>query len=87
MSPFAHKTTGGRNVPSDDEIRKICDDPSLSYWLKNALRTALERDPVDAANDAGLLALVLDKRAADISAAALLEAVRRNAGTGPGTRA
>jgi len=35
-------------------------DPSASRWLKQALRDALERDPVDAANDAELLADILD---------------------------
>jgi len=35
----------------------------LSYWFKNALTDALKRDPVDAANDAVLLGLVLVKRA------------------------
>jgi hypothetical protein len=49
-------------VPSDDEIRFMLKDPSLSYWLVNALTSALERDPVDAANDAGLLSMILDKR-------------------------
>ena len=58
-------------MPSDDEIRRIIQDPSVSHWLRNALSSALERDPVDAANDAGLLAVVLDKRASDIVAASL----------------
>jgi hypothetical protein len=57
-------------MPSDDEIRKLLDDPSISGWFRVALRLALERDPVDAANDAGLLSLVLDRRAAEIAAAA-----------------
>lgn len=59
-------TIGGCNVPSDDEIRKICADPSLIYWFRDALTSALERDPVDAAHDAGLLALVLDRRASAV---------------------
>ncbi len=44
-----------------------CDDilqrQGVSYWLKDALRTAMRRDPVDAANDAELLAEVLRRRA------------------------
>jgi hypothetical protein len=40
--------------------------PSLSYWLRNAFTTALERDPADAAHDARLLALVLDRRATQV---------------------
>lgn len=58
-------------MPSDDEIRAICSDPSLSYWFRNALTTALERDPVDAAHDAGLLAMVLDRRATQVLATGL----------------
>lgn len=37
--------------------------PFSSYWLKDALRAALDRDPVDAAHDAELLSLVLGARA------------------------
>jgi hypothetical protein len=35
------------------------EDPLASEWLKQALRSALERDPVDAANDADLLRAIL----------------------------
>jgi hypothetical protein len=44
-------------VPSAQEILS---DPACSHWLRNALATALKRDPVDAANDADVLANVLD---------------------------
>lgn len=60
-------------MPSDDEIRQILDGPGTSYWLKNALTAALDRDPVDACNDAELLAMVLGHRADQNSAAALAE--------------
>ena len=50
-------------MPKDEEIRQLLGDPSLSDWFKRALRLAMERDPVDAANDADLLAVVLDRRA------------------------
>lgn len=53
-------------MPSDSEIRRICEDPAVSYWLRDALLGALKRDPIDAAADAGLLSLVLDKRASEI---------------------
>jgi hypothetical protein len=33
-------------------IEEILDDRAASFWLKAALRSALIRDPVDAANDA-----------------------------------
>ncbi len=49
-------------MPSDDEIRAILREPGTSSWMKVALTTALERDPVDAVNDAELLAIVLRHR-------------------------
>ncbi len=45
--------------PSADEILA---DSSTSSWLKAALREALERDPVDALNDALALAGILEDR-------------------------
>lgn len=44
------------------EIQQVLLDPAASFWLKNALRSALERDPVDAANDAEVFAQLLDRR-------------------------
>jgi hypothetical protein len=43
-------------------IENVLRDPAASFWLKAALRTALERDPVDAANDAEMLLRLLDAR-------------------------
>jgi hypothetical protein len=43
-------------------IEDILSDPAASLWLKAALRTALDRDPVDAANDAEMLLRLLDAR-------------------------
>ncbi len=40
----------------------ILRDPAVSDWLKSALISALSRDPVDAANDAEVLARLLDRR-------------------------
>lgn len=39
----------------------ILDDPCASFWIKNALRSALVRDPVDALNDAELLVNILQE--------------------------
>lgn len=44
----------------------ILNDPTASTWLKDALRSALRRDPVDAANDAAYLARFLDARCNEI---------------------
>lgn len=46
--------------PSCESLLKRQD---VSFWLKRALRQALQRDPVDAARDAELLADVLRHRA------------------------
>ena len=45
------------NTPSIDDMLT---DPTTSFWLKDALRAALERDPVDASNDAALLCALLN---------------------------
>ena len=50
-------------MPSDDEIRALISSSKLSEWFKHALLSALDRDPKDAAADAGLLSIVLDQRA------------------------
>lgn len=42
----------------------IANDPAASFWLKQALASALLRDPVDAANDAAALVAALDHNAA-----------------------
>lgn len=41
---------------------EIYRDPTASFWLKEAIRTALDRDCVDAANDAAFLADFLAAR-------------------------
>lgn len=43
-------------------IEEVLADPAASYWLKAALRSALCRDPVDAANDSEILARLLEER-------------------------
>lgn len=54
-----HMTTDYSNLPSDAELLA---NPCVSYWLKNAIRDASNRDVVDAANDAELLYAVLIRR-------------------------
>lgn len=46
-------------IPNVEEILR---DPEISPWLRSALTGALNRDPVDAAADATLLASVLDQK-------------------------
>ena len=45
-------------------LEDLLDDPAVSYPLKAVLLVWLGRDPVDAANDAAVLAAVIDDRAA-----------------------
>ena len=47
-------------------IRAVLSDGSTSHWLQQALRWALERDPVDAAADAQVLFTLLELRAQEI---------------------
>jgi hypothetical protein len=47
------------DVPPIDEVLA---DPAASFWLKTAIRSALRRDPVDAAHDSEILARLLDER-------------------------
>ena len=51
---------------SEQMIDEVLADPAASYWLKNCLRSALERDALDAKQDARLLAHILSKRAREI---------------------
>ena len=43
-------------------LKEILADPSISYWLKDAIRTAYERDPVEAMRDAQRLLKMLGDR-------------------------
>ena len=55
------------DLPDDlPSMAEVLRDPAASLWLRNALRAALVRDPVDAANDADVLARLLDRRCRSI---------------------
>ncbi len=58
---FASETTApaARKLPTVEELLA---SPGVSYWLKDALKSALNRDCVDASHDAELLAAVLGER-------------------------
>ena len=51
--------SGAGDLPSIDEVLV---DPAASTWLKTALRSALRRDPIDAAHDSATLAQLLGQR-------------------------
>ncbi len=46
-----------------ERIQRLLDDPCASNWLKDALKSSIDRDLVDAANDAEVLAQILAERA------------------------
>jgi hypothetical protein len=56
---MSENNCSGEARPSIDQILR---DPAASYWLKQALQSALLRDPVDAANHAEILAQLLTDR-------------------------
>jgi len=41
---------------------RVTEDPAASDWLKESLMNAINRDPVDAANDAEVLYEILSQR-------------------------
>jgi hypothetical protein len=43
-------------------LKKILADPSISSWLKDAIKTAYEQDPLDALRDARRLLNMLGER-------------------------
>ena len=47
-------------------IESILSDPNASDWLKDALRAALQLDPVDASYDARELADILNEHMNDV---------------------
>ena len=49
-----------------DEIQDLVDDPTVSFWLSNAITRNLSRDPVDALNDAKQLVAILEDVLSDI---------------------
>ena len=57
VDPAAHRV--GEGVI---EMIGILADPATSYWLRDAIVTAFERDPFDAERDALVLASLLTRR-------------------------
>lgn len=45
-----------------DKILSALADPSTTYWLRDAIKSALLRDPVDAIRDAEILLELLKDR-------------------------
>lgn len=53
-------------------VRAVLDDPAASEALKTVIRDWLRRDPVDAANDADVLAAVFEAYSTDVLMSAAL---------------
>jgi len=49
-------------APAPANVQSVLTDETASEWLKAALGAALQRDPVDALNDALFLAGLLEER-------------------------
>ncbi len=47
----------------EDRIAWVMEHPQMSDWLKDAVRTALDRDPVDLLSDLEMLEILLRPRA------------------------
>jgi hypothetical protein len=54
-------------MPTDAILATLA-DPSTTYWLRDAIKSVLARDPVDALRDAETLASLLRERLADLTA-------------------
>jgi len=59
IDPATMQTTG----EVEKQINRIIDSPSTSFWLSDAFRELMQRDCLDAANDAELLGSLLGRRA------------------------
>jgi hypothetical protein len=49
-----------------EEIHHVLADPDTSYWARESLLTALQRDPLDAANDAQMVSDLLNLLAEEL---------------------
>lgn len=58
--------TTGSVLESDKRVAVLLVDPSISFWLKDAIRAGVKRDPLDALNDARVLQEVLKERLDEI---------------------
>ena len=54
--------TGSNAVKGGMTLKELLANPSVSQWLKDALMTAYDRDPVDAIRDAQSLLKLLGER-------------------------
>jgi hypothetical protein len=48
--------------PWQKKLDELMGDPCVSFWLKDALRSSLDRDPLDAYYDSDILQSILKAR-------------------------
>jgi hypothetical protein len=48
-------------VAAEKHILEVIAEPWCSYWLRNAARAAMTRDPVDVLDDAEILLMMLQR--------------------------
>ncbi|MDE2022557.1 MAG: hypothetical protein KGI71_06640 [Patescibacteria group bacterium] len=53
--------------PYYDRICDILESPEASFWIKKAIHDLNQRDPLDAARDARLLAAIFEQRYTEIT--------------------
>jgi hypothetical protein len=58
-------------MSSNQEIQAVIQDPNTSYWLRDALKTAVQFDPLDVGSDAEYLAMLFAKLAQEKAAEAM----------------
>jgi len=51
----ASRSREALQVRYDRTVKRLFDDPAVSFWLKRAIRELSDRDPFDAVGDAELL--------------------------------
>ncbi len=56
---YVNSNPGVKQMATLPKVSDILTDPCASYWLKDALKTAMRRDCVDAYYDAKLLSDML----------------------------
>lgn len=54
----------------ETHIAEVLNSPSTSFWLRDALKASLSRDPVDAIKDAEYLTILLQRRHQALAATA-----------------
>ena len=62
----------------EEQLSFVMAHPGMSEWLKNALRSALERDPIEVFNDLEILNLILRNRSHMLIAENNLKRLRRH---------